>query len=134
MLRARLILTGLWWLWGMVLLILLATLSTRIDAIQAWGWFLPNILPILTLVGTAAYAGVQAASKRALNTRVRTPLLVLSILVSATYLTMLTVAVISPLHSGDPLALMLTSNLWLTPMQALVLTALGAFFVRQERE
>lgn len=131
MLSARLILTGLWWVWGLVLFVLLAILSSRIDATQAWGWFLPNILPILALVGTAAYTVTPGTRSSSISSRLKTPLLMLSVLTSVAYLAMLTVAVVSPMYSGEPIAMMLRSNLWLTPMQTLALTTLGAFFVKQ---
>lgn len=134
MLRAQMMLTALWWGWGMLLFALLAFLTMRSvlgDGTEAWGWFLPNILPAMTLVGAASYLGSARGGPR-VRAAVRTPLLLLAMLASAAYLLMLTVVILSPLSSDDPIQMMLRSNLFLTPFQALALSAVGTFFAKAD--
>ena len=130
MIRQKLILTVLWWVWGLSLFALLAMISYQPailgeDADAAWQWFLPNITPTLMLVGAVAYikrgdrsAGVEAGG----------PLFMITLVVSVFYLLALSVAILSVFYSADPLAAMRKSGLWLGPLQGLTASFLGIFF------
>ena len=129
-LRQKLILTVLWWAWGLSLFALLAMISYQPailgkDADAAWQWFLPNITPTLMLVGAVAYVrrGEQAPEIEARN-----PLFVITLIVSVFYLIALTAAILSVFFSTDPLAAMRKSGLWLGPLQGLTASFLGIFF------
>jgi len=128
----KLILTMLWWGWGLLLLLLLAALSSQSaifgdKAADAWQWFLPNLTPTLLLVGAAAYAKKVPDQ---VDLTVMKPLFLIALVVSATYLLLLTISLIGVLFTTDPLAWLSKSNLWLGPLQGLAASALGVFFVK----
>jgi hypothetical protein len=130
MVRQKLILTLLWWVWGLGLFALLAMISYQPailgqDADAAWQWFLPNLTPTLMLVGAVAYVkrGDRGAAVEA-----RGPLFLISLVVSIFYLLALTVAILSVFYSAEPLATMRKSGLWLGPLQGLTASFLGIFF------
>lgn len=128
--RQKLALTGLWWVWGLGLFALLAMISYQPaifgdDADAAWQWFLPNITPTMMLVGAVAY--VQRAGAR-VTAKARNPLFLIAVAVSIFYLFALTVAICSVFYSADPLAIMRKSGLWLGPLQGLTASFLGIFF------
>jgi hypothetical protein len=130
MIRQKLILTLLWWVWGLSLFALLAMISYQPailgkEADAAWQWFLPNITPTMMLVGAVAYIkrGDRAAAIEA-----RGPLFLITLIVSAFYLLALTVAILSVFYSTDPLATMRKSGLWLGPLQGLTASFVGIFF------
>jgi hypothetical protein len=130
MIRQKLILTLLWWVWGLTLFALLAMISYQPailgqDADAAWQWFLPNITPTLMLVGAVAYI---KRGDRSAGVEARGPLFVITLVVSIFYLLALTVAILSVFYSTDPLAAMRKSGLWLGPLQGLTASFLGIFF------
>jgi hypothetical protein len=94
---------------------------------KAWSWFLPTILPTLSLiVGAVAYE----ASRPQEAATVDRFFFKLSISLSVVYLLLvLATLIFQPLTQMTPLRLMDISNLWLGPIQGLVGIALGALFV-----
>ena len=130
MLRQKLVLTLLWWIWGLSLFALLAMISYQPailgkDADAAWQWFLPNITPTLMLVGAVAYIG---RGERSAAIEARGPLFLITLVVSIFYLVALTASILSVFYSTDPLAAMRKSGLWLGPLQGLTASFLGIFF------
>ena len=97
---------------------------------DAWSWFLPAIVPTLSMIiGVFAYTALDPKKDTAVVRRSFVPFAVwLSIFyLAAVILTVL----IQPFASANPaeaVGLMKTSNLWLGPFQGLVTSALGALF------
>jgi len=130
MVRQKLILTALWWVWGLSLFAILAMISYQPailgkDADAAWQWFLPNITPTLMLVGAVAYV---RRGERTAAIEARGPIFMITLVVSIFYLVALTAAILSVFFSTDPLGSMRKSGLWLGPLQGLTASFLGIFF------
>lgn len=127
--KCQLVLTLLWWGWGVLLILALAVLSSQpkifSDASAAWGWFLPNLTPTMMLVGAAAYTKQKTSDLRAETIG---PLFLISLLVSIVYLLLLTGSIVGVLFSSQPIDWLGKSSLWLGPMQGLAASSLGAFF------
>lgn len=98
---------------------------------QAWGWFLPTVMPTLALiVGTlVAEAKEPESGERPIDPR----LFRLGLALSVAYLLAVAASIFAaPLVAGriTPVALMQRSNLWLGPLQGLVAGTLGVFYRR----
>ena len=101
---------------------------------EVWGWFLPTVVPTLSLI-----IGVLVADRRAGEGRpgggaqpAERRIFWLCAGMSALYLLLVALTVvIQPLLHATPLELMHRSNLWLGPLQGLTVAALGFFFRRQ---
>ena len=102
------------------------------DTAAVWGWFLPTVMPTLSLIVGSLVADYRKvpirASERAKPTA--SPVFWLSAALSAFYLLLLgtTIAMASIQVEAAPLGLMQRSNLWLGPLQGLCVAALGFFF------
>ena len=126
----RAVLTAIWWIWGVALfLILIAlTLQTRLfgdDTQKVWQWFLPNIVPAMTMVGFTAYAAPAPQAQQQPG-----GLFAMAAGVSCVYLALLTLSVVGTLFSAQPLQFMTGSSLWLAPMQGFAVAGLSVFFVK----
>jgi len=99
---------------------------------DAWGWFLPTVMPTLSLViGVLVFDATAAGGT---EKEVESFIFRLAFCFSAVYLALVALTVlIQPFTSLSPLELMKRSNLWLGPLQGLVAAVLGAFFVKGER-
>jgi len=93
---------------------------------KAWSWFIPTVLPILSIiVGAVAYEARRepqsvTADRLAFH---------LSVGLSLFYLLLVIATVLfQPLSRMTPLELMSVSNLWLGPVQGLVGIVVGVFF------
>lgn len=102
---------------------------------RVWGWALPNFLPTIALmVSVFASEALLPSSERAPT--VRRNFLKLSIALSVFYLLVLFLSVLAqPFVHADGtdlvdkrIELLETSNIWLGPLQGLVVTALGVLF------
>lgn len=135
--KSTLILTLVWWVWGVLLILLLVLMSNLplfgADVRAAWEWFTPNLFPIMALVGGIQYqtrkkegADVGGASPAAK----RKPSWPVALGLSVLYLLLLTIALLSALTSAHPLDALRTSNLWLGPLLALNTAALGVLFAQ----
>jgi hypothetical protein len=101
------------------------------EVTQVWDWFLPNIVPTLTLmVGTFI---TQAAGKASRTLSVNHFLYHLALWLSVVYLLVLLLPILSlPFVCTEPermIGFLKQSGLWLTPLQGLVSASLGGFFV-----
>lgn len=128
---------------GLVILILIAQSfgGAYGDELQrAWGWALPNFLPTIALmVSVFSSEALLPRSDRAPT--VRRSFFKLSIGLSVFYLLVLLASVLAQpfIHAdgsglvNQRLRLLETSNIWLGPLQGLVVTALGVlFFLKDE--
>lgn len=97
---------------------------------KAWGWFLPTVLPTLSLiVGAVAYSAKQPDTPDTVDEFAYR----LSLGLSIFYLLLVAaVPVVQPLSGLPPFRLMEISSLWLGPVQGLVGLALGVFFVSRQ--
>ena len=102
---------------------------------EAWGWFLPTLLPSLGLIVTVlTYTALDPLTSGSV---VRKGFLNMAVWLSAAYLFTVLLTILMQPFSGtkpiDAIALMRTSNLWLGPFQGIVASALGVLFVSKER-
>ena len=98
------------------------------DVSSIWEWFLPNLIPTLTLV-SAVVAFDQLPADQA-SGRVH-HLFLIAVIASIIYLLLLSLAVVSVLFATDPLASVRKANFWLGPVQGLSASATGVFFTKQ---
>ncbi|WP_457651940.1 hypothetical protein [Rhodocaloribacter sp.] len=134
--RAQKRLATLWFIGAGLLffLLLLQTFFGRYgdQTREAWSWFLPTIMPSLSLI-----AGVVATDAMGRSDPKATvdpfPFRVAYIL-SAAYLVIVSLTVLlSPFSPIPQIELMELSNLWLGPLQGLVGGVLGFFFVSRPK-
>jgi hypothetical protein len=93
---------------------------------DAWSWFLPHIMPTMSLIVGSLALGTREAQK------VDAFIYKLAFWLSAFYLCMLALTIfLPPLVADDPLPAMKSANLWLAPLQGLVSAAIGAFFIKK---
>ena len=98
--------------------------------IEVFGWFLPTVLPTLSLI-----LGVSVMDS--LGKGIQTPradqfLFKLALGLSIAYLvTVMATVVIQPFTTILPIEIMHKSHLWLGPFQGLVAASLSAFFVNK---
>jgi hypothetical protein len=98
---------------------------------EAWEWFLPTILPTLSLIISVFVVDTLGRGKK-----IRTVdkfMFRLTFSLSLLYLVVMSLTILmSPFSSLTPIELMKQSNLWLGPFQGLVSASLGAFFIGGE--
>jgi hypothetical protein len=100
---------------------------------KAWGWFLPTVMPTLSLV-----IGVLAMDALGNGVKILTVdrfFFRLSFILSLTYLVVVSITIImQPFSPLSTVELMTQSNLWLGPFQGLVSASLGVFFIKGAKE
>jgi hypothetical protein len=99
---------------------------------KAWSWFLPNIVPTLSLIiGTLVHDSARTPPE---GTTVDGTLLRISLGLSVFYLVLLfgTLLARPPVTNLSPIEAMQMSSLWMIPLQGLVGGCLAAFFVSRE--
>lgn len=129
-------LAGIWFLGGGLLFVILAGQSLtgyyepRTE--DAWGWFLPTVMPTLSLIVGALVADYRKAAAEGRDSPKPSagPIFWLGALLSVFYLIAVSAAVLLQplLQESSPLVLMQRSNLWLGPLQGLCIAAIGFFF------
>jgi hypothetical protein len=124
------------WFVGTALVFLLLMLQTVNqlygDVVErAWGWFLPTVVPTLSLIiGAIAYQA-RRPPRRA---RIDRSAFIASLTLSIFYLALvLATLLLRPISGTTPLEFLSLSNLWLGPTQGLVGLSLGAFFTSADR-
>ena len=127
------------WLAGAGICITLVVVQSLMGRYQemtqdAWGWLLPTIMPSLgMIVSVLGYSALDPMFSRAV---VRKTFFQVAIWLSLAYLFLILLTIlIQPFAAGDAKAaiqLMHTSNLWLGPIQGLVVSALGVLFVSKK--
>jgi hypothetical protein len=129
-------LAGIWFIGAGLCFIVLVGQSQvgmfESDTGAVWGWFLPTVMPTLSLIVGALVAdyrkvpaGAAGAAKAAAG-----PVFWLAAALSGFYLVLVGMAItIAALQvDASPLEVMQRSNLWLGPLQGLCVAALGFFF------
>ena len=128
-------LTVLWFAGGglaFVILIIQSMFGKYGDRVSdAWNWFLPNVLPTLSLIAGVLAAEASKTSEHGM--KVNGFMYRLTFFVSLFYLLMMFLTVLlQPLVSSDPFKLQSVSNYWLGPMQGIVAVNLSVFFLKRE--
>jgi hypothetical protein len=111
---------------------------------SAWGWALPNFVPTLALMISVFAADALKPYDEGGGQQVRSPFFKLSMSLSIFYLfvlilTLLAQPIVSTLRNGEatkmsPLQMLEMSNLWLAPLQGLVVGSLGILFFLKQTE
>jgi hypothetical protein len=143
--HARWVLARLWFIASAIIFVLLVAQSvggTYGGALQtAWGWALPNFVPTLALMVSVFAADAFKPYSDAPPSQVRAQFYKLSLGLSIFYLFVLLATILSEpvflyVHQGEKVTaidLLQVSNLWLGPLQGIVVTALGVlFFLKEE--
>lgn len=137
--EVRTTLARLWLVGGGVIFLLLviqSLLHVYGDLTQeAWGWFLPTLMPSLGMIVTVlTYTALDPSMTGSVVRRTFVPI---ASWLSAMYLGTVVLTILAPpVTAASPeeaVALMRTSNLWLGPLQGLVASALGVLFVSKEK-
>ncbi|HEY9541083.1 MAG TPA: hypothetical protein VIR05_05555 [Luteimonas sp.] len=124
---------------GVFLLLVAQSLLGRYEPAthEVWGWFLPTVMPTLSLIVGVLVADRRAAGKgqdaRQAGKPVDDLFFRLGAGMSVLYLLLVALSVlVQPLlPQATPLELMQRSNLWLGPLQGLTVATLGVFFRSQ---
>jgi hypothetical protein len=123
------------WLLGagivFVVLVVQSLLGRYDDPQQAWAWYLPTVMPTLSLIiGVLVSDFGKATTDSGPLPQSGTPLLWLGVGLSVFYLLLVAMTILAApfLQQSAPLDLMHTSNLWLGPLQGLTVAVLAAFF------
>ena len=135
MVRCKRRLATVWFALGGVIFLLLVIQTVMgyygQRATDAWGWFLPNVMPTLSLI-----VGVLVLDQMGGGVKTRTAdafLYRLALGLSCAYLLLILLSIlVQPFAPLPPLELMQQSNLWLGPLQGLVAGTLGAFFIKAD--
>ena len=123
------------WFCGAGLLLALLVLQSvfghyQEQTTEAWGWFLPTVMPTLSLI--TGVLVMDALGKEEEPQTVDPFFYKLSLIFSGIYLALVAFSIlIQPFTALSPLKLMNQSNLWLAPLQGLVAAFLGIFFVKK---
>ena len=126
----------LWLPWSLLLFFVIffqTTLGRYGDkSDEAWSWFLPTLVPTLSLIVSAWVAEARENATGQLNVDRFTFGLALGL--SAAYLLAVSLTIfLIPVIVAAPLEVLKKSNLWLGPFQGLVSAAMGVFFVKKEK-
>ncbi len=129
-------LTILWFGGGLALFLLVVaqTLTNHFGdrVAEVWGWFLPTLLPTLSLILGTLVAEQMGGAKRE-RWVIDRFFFRLAFLLSALYLALVAATMLlEPLAKVSFFELLKRSNLYLAPIQGLVAAALGVFFVKAE--
>jgi cytochrome bd-type quinol oxidase subunit 2 len=99
---------------------------------QAWSWFIPTIMPTLSLM--LGVIGASALGQKDPR-NVRRDFYNIARWLSIAYLTVLALTILlepfSPMK--DPTELFTVSNYWLTPLQGLVVGVIGVLFTANQK-
>lgn len=114
-----------------LVLLFISYFARTLDLIGLWDWFLPAIVPNLSLIiGVLVFTHRQRASGEML---VDTFLYRLAFWLSLLYVLLLLLPLMFFPLTGKPLPELLNiSRLWLAAIQGLATGVLGAFFVRHD--
>jgi hypothetical protein len=105
---------------------------------EAWSWFVPNVLPTLTLMLAVLGAGaIEPSAGPADTRRVRAQFYSISRWLSIGYLVILLLTIVATAPwlgtRFRPIELLTISNYWLGPIQGITAGAIGVLFTSQQR-
>jgi hypothetical protein len=114
-----------------VVLLFISFFSEGADPAALWDWFLPAIVPNLSLIiGVLVYAHRQAQT----DTHIDPFLYKLALWLSLLYVLLLLLPLLFHPLTGKTLPELLSiSRLWLAAVQGLATGVMGAFYVRQDK-
>lgn len=127
----------LWFFWFTIifLLLLIQTLAGVYkdkEITEAWSWFLPTVMPTLSLMIGVLVSDALGMSKKV--NYVDKFLYRLSFSLSLLYLVVVSLTILAqPFSELWPLELMKKSQLWQGPLQGLVAAILVIFFMQKEK-
>ena len=103
------------------------------SVVKAWEWFLPTIIPTLSLIIGVLVMDVRGKSREI--GKVERSFFRLTYYTSLFYLLIVASTIlVQPFSTFPALELMEMSHLWLAPIQALASGLLGAFFIQKGKE
>lgn len=127
---ARTQLAGLWFIGSGVLFVLLAAQSILRkydeDTAQVWSWFVPLVVPTLSLMIAVFGAGALAVGSRRVVKRF---FYRLTWWLSLVYLVTLLLTIVGASAQRPALPLLVMSTAWLGPIQGLTVAAIGYLFL-----
>ena len=98
---------------------------------EVWGWLLPNILPITSLIISVFVSNAFQETRE--SQTIDRFIFRIAFFLSIFYLIQLNYIVLGQfLTPFKPLELMKQSSLWLGPFQGLLTTVFGAFFIQKK--
>jgi hypothetical protein len=124
------------WFWGsgalFAIVVVQSILGKYEDSLQdVWSWFVPNVLPTLSLM--LGVIGASALAEDADKRRVKRPFFGFAKGLSVAYLGVLAATIVLEPFSATPgIKLYTLSNYWLGPLQGLAAAAIGVVFARSE--
>lgn len=125
----------LWFSGGAVMFLYVIFLSVRIvdreTVIAIWSWFLPTIMPTLSLIVGATVSRVLTARESKQEVNLFSYRLALGLSVFYLFIVGM-VFLMKPFTSSSIEDVMKISHLWLAPVQGLTSASLGAFFVQKK--
>jgi len=135
--RGQAILAGVWFVaTGLAFaLMLVETMGPRapLPAADAWEWFLPLVVPTLSLMlGTIVFQARKPPKRATVGRAAFTAAVSLSLVYLVLVIVILGVWPILRLRPDEVASLLDKSKLWLPAVQSLVGIALGAFFVSSQ--
>jgi hypothetical protein len=122
----------LWFTMGGFLILMLITMilfgKFEDKSGEAWGWFLPTILPTFSLITCVFIHDFNNSAVKSMQ--IKRFYFYLSFFLSLSYIIVLYLIICSPLYSSNTiLENMKTSNIFLGAIQTVVTASLGLFFV-----
>jgi len=99
------------------------------DTREVWSWFLPSVLPTLSLM--IAVLGATAFGPRD-KRYVKKPFIDLAQTLSLVYLAALFLTIIAGHFNPPAIEFLLLSNVWLGPLQGLTVASIGYLFIAKE--
>lgn len=126
------------WFTGAGIIFLIIFLQTVLgkygdEAEQTWSWFLPTIMPTLSLI--IGVLVVDAKKEEGEEESVKKFFFKLTYTLSFIYLVVVfSTILIEPFSPFTSFDLMERSNLWLAPFQGLTSASLGVFFVQKGKD
>jgi hypothetical protein len=129
------------WLIGAGLILILLVVQSLLHAYgeltqEAWGWFLPTMMPTLGMIITVlTYTALDPHTSGSV---VRRAFFQIALSLSVAYLVLVLLTIVmqpfAAKSAAERVDLMRTSNLWLGPVQGIVASALGILFVSKQKK